>query len=535
MKKNEKIIVRSELVLNELLKSVNQNLKNIIGIFFIISVSINCSKTANDVPVTPPTIVIGQITNVTDTSALIGAQITFNGNGDITERGVLYSSEPELTFNNAKILNGTGTGAFETIIKGLLPGKKYYVKAFAVNSAGTSFTEEKSFETSKVLPSITTTAVSAITLSSAMAGGNITKDGGSTIISRGIVFGVNPNPSLADSKTIVAGGIGAFESAITNIKFSTKYYVRAYATNAVGTAYGNEISFTTLSPELPTLTTRPITNITAKFSFGGGDISNNGGAAIIERGVCWSKSKNPTTSDNKIIGTGSSIANFTAKLENLTGNTLYYVRAYAINGAGTAYGPELSFTTLPSITDIDGNIYNTVLIGDKIWMSENLKVTKYRNGDPICLVLTKSDCETTSQKWRFIYDNNTAFEANYGSWYSWFAATDQRGLCPVGSHLPDITEWSQVLNIFGQNLSQWTNKNGFNALYSGSVFKVPNQSVGVSSWQMNIRGTYLSSTLYSNPDYSYVLWITAPNFIETGASLQGESKIVGYSVRCVKD
>jgi uncharacterized protein (TIGR02145 family) len=538
---NREIIKYFELVLKELSKSINlkftkQKLKNGFGIFSIILMFISCSKTNNEVQVTPPTIILGQITNVTDTSALIGAQITFDGNGDITERGVLYSSEPQLTFNNAKILNGIGRGAFETIIKGLLPGKKYYVKAFAVNSAGTSFTEEKSFETSKALPSITTTAASSITLSSAMVGGNITKDGGSTITARGIVFGVNPNPSLIDNKTTVAGGIGSFESEITGIKFSTKYYVRAYATNDVGTAYGNEISFTTLSPDLPTLTTRPITNISSNYSFSGGDISNNGGAAITERGICWSKSKNPTISDNKRIGSGSSVANFTAKLDNLTGNTLYYVRAYATNGAGTAYGSELSFTTLPSITDIDGNIYNTVLIGDKIWMSENLKVTKYRNGDPICLVLAKNDCNTTDQKWRFLYDNNSTFVATFGNWYTWYSATDQRGLCPVGTHLPNSTEWVQLINTLGQNLNTWTNINGFNALYGGVVYKEPSRDA-IGQTQMGVRGYYLSSTPFdANAAFINNFSIIAPGFDGTGARIdQGNLPYVGMSVRCIRD
>jgi uncharacterized protein (TIGR02145 family) len=470
-----------------------------------------CSENNADILVEPPSIIIGQIINITDSSASIGAQITFDGKGSVIERGVVFGEAPELTFTNNKVLNGLGTGAFQTIIEGLSPGKKYFVKAFATNSAGTSFSEEKSFETIKILPSITTQGASEITLTSAKVGGNITKDGGSEINARGVVFAKNSNPTLNDSKTLDGSGIGPFESNLTALQFSTKYYVRSYATNSIGTKYGNEISFTTKSPDLPTVTTNPVIKITAKFAFGSGNILSDGGGPIISSGLCWSTSNNPTIEQSKTVG-GIGLS----KLENLKGNTQYYVRAYATNITGTAYGNEFSFTTLPSITDIEGNIYNTVLIGNQLWMAENLRVTKFRNGNPII--------------GNFCSFENSTIDLNNGKQYNWYAATDPQGLCPVGTHLSSKLEWEALIKTFSSSLSMLTDPNGFNITYSGTGCSTDAFN------QFGIRGWYSTSTPSEREGFYEVVWITRPDYTFAGPCLCGGSSLSALtSVRCIKD
>ncbi len=120
------------------------------------------------------------------------------------------------------------------------------------------------------------------------------------------------------------------------------YYLRAFATNSVGTAYGNQVSFTTLQITLPTVTTSPVTNITATTATSGGNVTDDGGATVTARGVCWSTSQNPTISDfHTIDGSGTGI--FVSQMTGLLLVTNYYVRAYATNSVGTAYGDQLSF------------------------------------------------------------------------------------------------------------------------------------------------------------------------------------------------
>jgi hypothetical protein len=198
------------------------------------------------------------------------------------------------------------------------------------------------------LPVITTTTVTGISYTTATSGGEITDIGGADITSRGVCWNASVEPTIANSKTTESGGLGKFTSNITQLSPGTIYYVRAYATNAVGTSYGNEVSFTTSQVAVPVLTTTAITSITQTSAISGGNITADNGGSVTARGVCWGTTQNPTTSDSKTSdasGTGS----FTSNITLLTGNTTYYVRAYAINSAGTSYGNQVSFITSPVV------------------------------------------------------------------------------------------------------------------------------------------------------------------------------------------
>ena len=142
---------------------------------------------------------------------------------------------------------------------------------------------------------------------------------------------------------------GAFAIVVTALDPQTKYYVKAYSQNSKGLAYGNELSFTTTPATIPTVGTNDFQEITQNSVRAGVEISNNGGADISEFGVCLSTNRNPTIYDRKVIlGTGNS----PGKMDNiggLTANTTYYLRGYAINRVGVAYGLEKSFTTIDPI------------------------------------------------------------------------------------------------------------------------------------------------------------------------------------------
>lgn len=194
-----------------------------------------------------------------------------------------------------------------------------------------------------VLASLSTTTVYSITSTTATCGGNITDDGGGTILSRGVCWNTSPNPTIANSKTTDGTGNGFFSSSLTGLTPGTIYYVRAYATNSAGTVYGTDISFTTLI--LPTLTTTSISAIASTSASSGGNITNDGGAPITARGVCWSITTNPTTNDSK-TSNGTGTGTFTSSLTGLISGTTYYVRAYATNSIGTAYGTQLSFIAI---------------------------------------------------------------------------------------------------------------------------------------------------------------------------------------------
>ncbi len=200
------------------------------------------------------------------------------------------------------------------------------------------------------LPQVTTNVVTNILGYTATSGVNIIANGGNAITSSGICWSINPNPTLLDSINANGNLNGNTSLNLINLSPGTTYYVRAYATNAGGTAYGNQLVFTT-GAALPSLSTLNASNITFNSAIVGGNVTNDGGAPVTQRGVCWSTTQNPTLANNNLI-IGSGLGSFNDTITGLSGNTTYYVRAFATNSSGTAYGNQISFTTFNSPTPI---------------------------------------------------------------------------------------------------------------------------------------------------------------------------------------
>jgi len=319
----------------------------------------SCNKEENE-KASAPTVSTTTVSDIGTTTAVCGGSITSKGNADITERGVCWSTESYPTIANSKTSDGTGKDFFTISITGLSAGSTYHARAYATNSIGTSYGDDISFTTSTTLPSVATLAISAISKTGASSGGIITTDGGAEITAYGVCWGSSANPTIANSKTNDGTGVGSFTSTITGLTANTVYHVRAYAINSAGTAYGDDITFTS-SPTVPTITTNAISSITMISALSGGTITSNGGAEVTAYGVCWGTSTNPTTSDSKTTdGTGSNT--FTSSITGLTLMTTYHVRAYAINAEGTAYGNDVVFTTLAELPTVPDN--DNMLLGN---------------------------------------------------------------------------------------------------------------------------------------------------------------------------
>ncbi len=194
-------------------------------------------------------------------------------------------------------------------------------------------------------PDVTTTAVTNITQTSSASGGNVTRDGGEDVTARGVCWSMSANPTTGDSKTSDGTGTGSFSSSITGLSpEQASYHVRAYATNSIGTSYGEDREFTTTSLAASTVTTTAASSITATSASSGGNVTANGGASVTARGVCWSTSANPTTADSK-TSDGTGTGSFTSSITGLLPNTTYHVRAYSTNSVGTSYGSDKTFST----------------------------------------------------------------------------------------------------------------------------------------------------------------------------------------------
>jgi uncharacterized protein (TIGR02145 family) len=501
-----------------------------------------------------PTLTTTAVSAKTQTTASSGGSISNDGGATILVRGLCWSTLSNPTIANSKTTDGTGTGTFTSSITGLTAGTTYFARAYASNSVGTAYGNEIVFTTINV-PTLITTEVSAITGTTAISGGNVTGNGNANIIARGVCWSTSVNPTTANSKTTDGIGNGIFTSSITGLTLSTTYFIRAYATNSVGTSYGNEIIFTTTNVPI-SLTTASISLITQSSGKSGGNVTSDGGATITARGVCWGISSNPTTSDSKTIdGTGSGV--FTSSITGLNPNTKYFVRAYATNSLGTSYGDELILKTYTgTVTDIDGNIYNTVTIGTQEWMVENLKTTKYADGTLILLVNSTSTWDAlpiTSNAYCW-FNDNIINKDSYGALYNWSAAMNGaissttkpsgvQGVCPTGWHLPSVAEWTELetylggQNITGSKMKEagithWaspntgaTNESGFSALPGGYRYHTGQFAFFVTSG-------YWWSTSESSATNAYGRFLGS-DF--PSIQYSGNSKKAGSSVRCIKN
>jgi hypothetical protein len=210
-----------------------------------------------------PTISTVVPAEITSTSAVAGGNVISDGHAAITERGVCWSESANPTVNDYKAANGTGTGIFSVDITGLTRATTYHVRAFAVNSAGTSYGEDFEFTTLAVPPVITTRALGQLTWTTATSGGTGLSDGGSAITAKGVCWSTSSGPVVSSLNTTIDGvGPGDFVSSLTGLIPNTTYYVRSYATNSQGTTYGDELSFKTPPVTEPSLLTDAVTGIT---------------------------------------------------------------------------------------------------------------------------------------------------------------------------------------------------------------------------------------------------------------------------------
>ena len=333
-------------------------------------------------PPEKPTLLTIYPKDITSSSVFCGGSIVDDGGALVSEKGLCWSFHafPTLADNYKNIENSTNI--FSTFINGLKTGTKYYIRAFATNKIGTAYGNVMEFTTKVALPEVTTGSVSEKTFQSATIIGNFTTEGGATITFRGVCWNTSENPTINDSKTTNGTGAGSFSSNLAGLQPGTTYYVRAYATISDGTAYGNQISFTTLQIITnPTLTTSAITAITQITATSGGNVTSDGGATVTARGVCWNTTGNPTIANDKTVdGTGT--GTWMSELTELQPGTTYYVRAYAANSIGTGYGNQIQFTTSAATAPLVSTLYasdltqNTALLNGNVTSDGSLLITR---------------------------------------------------------------------------------------------------------------------------------------------------------------
>lgn len=325
--------------------------------------------------------------------------------------------------------------------------------------------------------------------------------------------------------------------------------------------------------EVPIVTTTAVSGITANTAVIESIVASLGSAVVLDRGVCWRTSHNPTLADNRTYD-GNGLGTFLSNLTGLEPETQYYVRAYVIYSAGVAYADQLTFTTASattegetgriifnpdltygSVSDIDGNIYKTIQIGTQTWMAENLKTTKYFDGVDIPNVTDFTEWSgLTTGAYCWYYNDISDYKDNYGALYNWFAVNTGK-LCPTGWHVPADGEWVTLTTYLGGNEyaggklketgnTHWqspynwekpyplaTNVSGFTAIPGGSRNVFGDPDFDDWSW-ISLAGYWWSTTVSIYNSAIYWAVINSTDKMHTSYLLHNQS---GFSVRCVKD
>jgi uncharacterized protein (TIGR02145 family) len=488
-------------------------------------------------------------------------------------RGLCWSASPNPDISDSVLISGRGGFGFTAFPPGLLPGRNWYVKAFAQNSAGVYYSPEAVANPAPIAPELSTDSVVLSSPGAVNAYGRLLRDGGTNLASRGFCYDTSSTPLTSHSVIQVSLSLpgNGFEAAISGLQGGQTYFVRAYGVNAAGTGYGNALSFYN-PPGIPQVNTGLVGTVLPFSAEVGGQITGDGGSPVTARGICWTSGRPPTIADDSCRN-GMGLGSFTGRLTRLSPSSTYQARAYAINSVGIAYGgvvivntPSAPFACGGPILDISGFSYPTVQIGGQCWTASNLRVNKYQNGDTLVGGLDSTGWSASQQGAWIVNAAEPLFEANYGKLYNAHAAADPRGLCPAGWRVPTDPDWQALTQFLGQcgygNLTsdfngmgfalkscrqlngggqtgcgtsihpRWNNHNihfgsdrfGFAALPAGSL-----SSSGAAFTNPGANGSWWSSTPSGSSSWYVQLNSSGGNLSRTTGSRQN-----GRSVRCVR-
>lgn len=489
-----------------------------------------------------PTVNTDSISTITYFTALVNGNAINQGSSPITERGFCFSTIPNPTVSNSKIVVSAGLGAFSGTLTGLIPNTTYYIRAYASSSLGNAYGEQLFFTTPYLPPpTLTTDSVQHINYTNVLAFGNITNIGGIGFSEKGFCYGTAANPSTANTKISVSGtNPGLFSASLSSLTSSTTYHVRAYVINQAGTFYGNDLEFSTLIP--PTITTLEITNYTTTSAVFEGFISSEGSKPVIERGICYGLSSNPTLSGTHVV-LGNGPGPFSTNIAGLSG--YYYIRAYATTEFGTFYGNQVNFSTSCTANFVKTHTVNGIapvaktvtyfvdylVPGEpwKCWLLQNL------GADHQATSVNDATEESAGWYWQFsekqgfkhtgsLRTPSTTWKTQIYFTSNWAANIDPCRLELGGSwRLPTSTEWTNV-----KNAGMWTS---WNEPWNSILKLHAAGALSSSNGSLTNRGTsgyYWSSSNSTTTEGVRLRFTSTTNVVEVN------TKATASSVRCLK-
>ena len=308
-----------------------------------------------------PSLSATKVISISETSATFTCTVTDNGGATVSKVGFYYSTDAEVNLESAqKVEEDYSSDNFTISVDGLEVGTDYYVKAFVANSAGEVQNAIVPFKTVSAAPTVMTIKYEKVSATSVRLTGEVLDDNGEPITDRGFVWD-KAEDEVFPYKAQVLGETGEFSAVIDELQPNQKYAFRAYATNSVDTSYGEILEFE-IVVGLPTIKTAEVTDISDNGAVCGGSVTSDGGGEIMAKGVVWSKQPNPTVDLATKTDEGEGTESFTSRLTDLSAGFTYYVRAYATNAVGTAYGEEKKFTTTGEIQSVALEAANSFII-----------------------------------------------------------------------------------------------------------------------------------------------------------------------------
>ncbi|MCX6277651.1 MAG: hypothetical protein NT004_06120 [Bacteroidetes bacterium] len=519
----------------------------------LITVASSCRK-KTEPPMGSDKILIGATTadTISYLSAKVTTQLISAGDNQISQHGHCWSFEanPDIGDAHTSLGNISNPGKFTSDLSSLTDNIKYFIRPYFSYQGGTVYGAQIDvFTLKRGKPIVVADSAFELTVSSVKIRGTAIFDSGSIITQKGICWDTTSNPTVQKSigYSEEGAGAGSFVTSITLLTDSTQYYYCAYAINEIGASYSDIKSFQTLTISKPTVSTYSATEITSATATSGGNVTDNGGATVTARGVCYNVSPNPTLANN-FTSDGSGPGSFTSRLTGLTANTLYYVRAYATNSSGTGYGNDSSFYTLficgstitiNHVKDLIAPVTKTVTYSTvsnipgepfKCWITSNLGADRQ--------AIAVNDATEASAGWYWKFNRkqgykhtgaaripNTTWVTSVNEDSDWLAANDPCNI-ELGNtwRVPTYTELNNVYNTGG-----WTDWNGpwnslinlhaAGCLYSSSGSLVNRGSIGY----------YWSSSQISAAN-SWNL-----SFHSTGSVVTISAKSYGFPLRCLID
>ena len=425
-----------------------------------------------------PTVITVAVSQITANSAVCGGNVVDEGESPVFERGICWSTHPEPNINDSHGNSGTGPGSYSVNMDGLVSGTPYYARAYAKNSYGIAYGDDVSFVPTDGLPVVETTDVTNVTSNSAVCGGNVREEGAGSVNRRGVCWSTSHNPTIQDHDILNGTGLGEFSCNITGLSSNTVYFVRAYATNDVGTAYGAEKTIPTLQGK-PSVTTAEVTDFTYNTANVAGEVTNDGGATVTESGFCWSTSPDPTMEDS-YIEAGQGVGIFSAQLLNLHSDTKYYVKAYAVNDNGIAYGNQVDFTTQMGPQSPTGAAKGLFSVGSnkKVWFAQgNLQYQastntwRFADEQTECIGMSNSQISATNPEWIDLFGWATSnYNHNYACYQPWSISNVDSEYYAYGSYQAHLFDNS--------GKADW----GYNAISNGGNIEHIWRTLTSSEW-----------------------------------------------------